>query len=68
LLYSDGLTEARTSNRRQRYDDDGALLRFATARAPSTAAQIMAALQALLEKLGPGVEDDIALLALGVPG
>jgi phosphoserine phosphatase RsbU/P len=68
LLYSDGLTEARTGNRRQRYDDDGALLRFAAAQAPSTAAQIIAALRALLHELGPGVEDDVALLALGVPG
>jgi sigma-B regulation protein RsbU (phosphoserine phosphatase) len=67
LLYSDGLTEARTSRRRQRYDDEGALLRFATAHAPSTAAQIMSALQALLDELGSGVEDDVALLALGVP-
>jgi sigma-B regulation protein RsbU (phosphoserine phosphatase) len=67
LLYSDGLTEARTGHRRQRYDDEGALLRFATANAPSTASQIMAALQTLLDELGPGVEDDVALLALGVP-
>lgn len=67
LLYSDGLTEARTGRGRERYDDDGALLRFAQAHAPSTAADLLAALQGLLTDLGRGVEDDVALLALGVP-
>lgn len=68
VLYSDGLTEARTGIGRQRYDDDGALLRFAQAHAPSAASEITAALRELLDQLGAGVQDDVALLAIGVPG
>jgi phosphoserine phosphatase RsbU/P len=67
VLYSDGLTEARTGNGTERYDDHGALLMFAAAHAPATASAIIAAIQALLDDLGAGVEDDVAVLALGVP-
>jgi sigma-B regulation protein RsbU (phosphoserine phosphatase) len=67
VLYTDGLTEARISNSTQRYDDRGALLEFAAAHAPATAPQIIDAIQSLLDGLGPGVEDDTAVLALGVP-
>jgi sigma-B regulation protein RsbU (phosphoserine phosphatase) len=67
LLYTDGLTEARTGAGGVRFDDDGALLRFARDRAPATADEIIGELSALLEELGAGVDDDTALLALGVP-
>lgn len=67
LTYSDGYTEARTGQGSQRYDDDGELLRFAAAHAPAGAADIVAAMRALIEDLGAGVEDDAAVLALGVP-
>jgi len=67
VLYTDGLTEALTGVRRERYDDQGALLRFAESHAPATASAIVAAIHALLDSLGSGVEDDVAALALGVP-
>lgn len=67
VLYSDGLTEARTGVARQRYNDDDALLAFASAHAPTTASAVVDALKALLDSLGAGVEDDVAILALGVP-
>ena len=67
LMYTDGLTEARTGSGRARYDDDGALEAFARSAAPTTAAAIIDRTRALLDTLGPGVEDDVALLALGTP-
>lgn len=67
VLYTDGLTEASTGNGHRRYDDEGALLRFAKAHSPTTAATVVAAVSALLEGLGSGVEDDTAVLALGLP-
>lgn len=67
ILYTDGLTEARIGNGSQRYDDDGALLEFAAAHAPTTASAIVAEIRTLLDNLGSGVEDDAAVLALGVP-
>ncbi|OBK12258.1 PP2C family protein-serine/threonine phosphatase [Mycobacterium asiaticum] len=67
LLYTDGLTEARIGTGPQRYDDDYALRRFAQIHAPSSASGIIVSLRELLAELGPGVEDDVALLALGVP-
>lgn len=66
VLYTDGLTEARTGARR--YDDDGALLRFAAEHSPSTASAAIASLRELLAELAAGVEDDVALLAIGAPG
>lgn len=68
VLYTDGLTEASTGVGHQRYDDEGALLGFARAHAPASAQAIVDAVQRLLDDLGAGVEDDTALLALGVPG
>jgi sigma-B regulation protein RsbU (phosphoserine phosphatase) len=65
VMYSDGLTEARTGDGERRYDDDGALLRFAIGQSPSGAVDVVAAMRALIEELGPGVEDDAAVLALG---
>ena len=66
VLYTDGLTEARINNGTERYDDHGALLAFATAHAPTTASAIVVAIQSLLDGFGSGVEDDAAVLALGV--
>jgi phosphoserine phosphatase RsbU/P len=66
VLYTDGLTEASTGIAHERYDDEGALLRFAKSQSPTTASAIVDAVHALLDGLGPGVEDDTAVLALGV--
>jgi sigma-B regulation protein RsbU (phosphoserine phosphatase) len=68
VLYTDGLTEARTGAGTERYDDDGALLRFAAGHAPSTPAEIVESIRALLNGFGAGLEDDTAVLALGVAG
>ena len=67
VLYTDGLTEARTGVGMERYDDQNALLDFAAARAPGRAADIVDALRALLVGFGNGLQDDAAVLALGVP-
>jgi phosphoserine phosphatase RsbU/P len=67
VFYTDGLTEARIGDGAERYDDHGALLKFAAAHAPITASGIVAAIQSLLDSFGSGVEDDAAVLALGVP-
>lgn len=67
VLYTDGLTEARVGPGTERYDDHGALLRFARAQAPTTSSAIVDALRGLLDELGAGVEDDTAVLAFGVP-
>ena len=67
VLYTDGLTEAKTGTGAERYDDDNALIEFAVAHAPATATSIVTAIQSLLDGLGEGVGDDTAVLALGVP-
>ena len=67
VLYTDGLTEASTGVGHERYDDEGALLRFAKSHSPTTASAIVDAVRRLLDGLGSGVEDDAAVLALGVP-
>jgi sigma-B regulation protein RsbU (phosphoserine phosphatase) len=66
MLYTDGLTEASTGIGQERYDDEGALLRFARANAPTSASAIVDAARLLLEGLGDGVQDDVAVLAMGV--
>jgi sigma-B regulation protein RsbU (phosphoserine phosphatase) len=63
LLYTDGLTEARGSG--DFYGEDG-LLGFATARAPASAADLVAATSDVLTGFGTGLQDDVAVLALGV--
>lgn len=68
MLYTDGLTEASTGIGHERYDDEGALLRFAKAHSPTTATAIVDAARDLLNALGSGVQDDAAVLAMGVPG
>ncbi|QFZ24113.1 PAS domain-containing protein [Saccharothrix syringae] len=65
VLYSDGITEARTGPG-TRYEEE-ALLEFAEATAPTSAAGAVRALEGLLDRLGEGVEDDTAVLAIGVP-
>lgn len=67
LLYTDGLTEARTGrDRTELYGDDG-LLAFATGHAGEPAHAVIQALTGLLDGFGDGLDDDTALLALGAP-
>ncbi|MFD1146358.1 PP2C family protein-serine/threonine phosphatase [Saccharothrix hoggarensis] len=63
-LYSDGLVEARTGG--SRYSEEE-LLEFAATIAPTSAAGVVEAIVGLLDRFGDGVEDDTAVLALGVP-
>ncbi|MBY6348920.1 serine/threonine-protein phosphatase [Rhodococcus corynebacterioides] len=65
LLYSDGVTEARVGG--GRYDDDGDLLTYVADSAPTTAADLVDHVTALVDGFGDGLQDDAALLALGVP-
>ncbi|MEU5363571.1 SpoIIE family protein phosphatase [Streptomyces sp. NPDC005925] len=66
LLYTDGLTEARIDAEHTLYDDER-LRDFAGDQACIAPRPLVAAVAALLEKLGDGVDDDTALLALGTP-
>nr|WSS66693.1 SpoIIE family protein phosphatase [Streptomyces sp. NBC_01177] len=66
LLYTDGLTEARTGPDRELYGDD-ALRAFTAARTPAGPQALITALSGLLASFGDGLDDDTALLALGVP-
>ncbi|MFF8293175.1 PP2C family protein-serine/threonine phosphatase [Streptomyces sp. NPDC016309] len=66
LLYTDGLTEARVGEERALYGDE-ALLGFVSGLAPARAPEVITALTGLLEGFGDGLDDDTALLALGVP-
>ncbi|WP_435863886.1 SpoIIE family protein phosphatase [Streptomyces microflavus] len=66
LLYTDGLTEARTGPERELYGDD-ALLAFTAAQTPAGPQALITALSGLLASFGDGLDDDTALLALGVP-
>ncbi|NLU72967.1 SpoIIE family protein phosphatase [Streptomyces sp. HNM0575] len=68
LFYTDGLTEAHTATAAgDRYGDD-ALLGYADVLAPCPADETVTAMAQLLNAFGEGLEDDAALLALGVPG
>ncbi|MFJ2822011.1 PP2C family protein-serine/threonine phosphatase [Streptomyces toxytricini] len=70
LLYTDGLTEARTGRTRTDLYGEEAVLAFAAghaARAGTSAASLIEALTGLLAGFGDGLDDDTALLALGVP-
>jgi sigma-B regulation protein RsbU (phosphoserine phosphatase) len=66
LLHTDGLTEAHTAVRGERYGDE-ALLDFVRALAPTTAQGTITAVRDLLGTLGTGVDDDTAVLAVHVP-
>ncbi|MFD3328761.1 PP2C family protein-serine/threonine phosphatase [Streptomyces sp. NPDC058701] len=67
LLYTDGLTEARTGAGRTSLYGDEALHAFATGHAGRSPDEIIEALTGLLDGFGDGLDDDTALLALGVP-
>jgi phosphoserine phosphatase RsbU/P len=66
LLYTDGLPEARTGAAQHRYEEE-ALYEFARTMAPIRAADAVATITELLAGFGEGLEDDTAVLALGVP-
>ncbi|WP_420824670.1 PP2C family protein-serine/threonine phosphatase [Streptomyces spiramenti] len=66
LLHTDGLTEARTGADHGLYGD-AALAAFARERAPVSAPALVESLTELLHGFGAGLDDDTALLALGVP-
>lgn len=67
VLYTDGLTEARTGPGRDDLYGEDALHAFATDRAPAGPGEVITALTGLIESFGEGLDDDTALLALGVP-
>ncbi|MEU2424976.1 SpoIIE family protein phosphatase [Streptomyces sp. NPDC007851] len=67
LLYSDGVTEARTGQDRTTLYGDDALRAFAADHAGRPPHAVIQALTALLDDFGDGLDDDTALLALGVP-
>ncbi|MFH8370972.1 PP2C family protein-serine/threonine phosphatase [Streptomyces sp. NPDC018031] len=66
LLYTDGLTEARTGPDRALYGDK-ALRAFAAQHTGAPPEAVIDALTGLLDGFGDGLDDDTALLALGVP-
>ncbi|MEU8792690.1 SpoIIE family protein phosphatase [Streptomyces sp. NPDC048643] len=66
LLYTDGLTEARTGPERELYGED-ALRAFTAAQPAAGPKALVTALTGLLAGFGDGLDDDTALLALGVP-
>ncbi|WP_055495896.1 PP2C family protein-serine/threonine phosphatase [Streptomyces sp. TP-A0356] len=67
LLYTDGITEARTGEDRTSLFGDEALLAFAVDHAGKPPPALIAALTGLLQTFGDGLDDDTALLALGAP-
>ncbi|MEU3909640.1 SpoIIE family protein phosphatase [Streptomyces goshikiensis] len=67
LLYTDGLTEARTGEGRSALYGDEALRAFAADHAGRPPSAVLEALTSLLDGFGDGLDDDTALLALGVP-
>jgi len=66
LLYTDGLTEARGADG-QLLDTEGVAAMLAARTGPATAAAVVADTVAFLAGLPNGTDDDVALLALGVP-
>ncbi|MFJ2729221.1 PP2C family protein-serine/threonine phosphatase [Streptomyces collinus] len=66
FLYTDGLTEAHTATRGERYGDE-ALLDFVRTLVPTTAQGVMTAVRDLLDTFGIRVDDDTAALAVHVP-
>ncbi|WP_405834066.1 PP2C family protein-serine/threonine phosphatase [Streptomyces sp. NBC_01176] len=67
VLYTDGLTEARTGEDRTTLYGDEALRAFAVGHAGKPAHVVIQALAGLLDDFGDRLDDDTALLALGVP-
>ncbi|HWS34627.1 MAG TPA: SpoIIE family protein phosphatase [Actinoplanes sp.] len=66
ILYSDGLTEARTAPHGERFGDD-ALRDFVESRGPTGAAAAVRALTDLLAEMAD-VDDDVAVMAFSVSG
>jgi sigma-B regulation protein RsbU (phosphoserine phosphatase) len=64
LLYTDGLTDARTDSPSGRYSSEE-LLSFVENLAPATPIDTIAALTTLVTSFGDGLDDDTAILALG---
>ncbi|MEU9307624.1 SpoIIE family protein phosphatase [Streptomyces sp. NPDC048256] len=67
LLYTDGLTEARTGEDRTTLYGDEALRDFTADHAGKPPHALIQALTGLLDDFGDGLDDDTALLALGIP-
>ncbi|MGW4600845.1 PP2C family protein-serine/threonine phosphatase [Streptomyces sp. NPDC004457] len=67
LLYTDGLTEARTGPDRTSLYGDEALLAFTAGHGGKPPHALIKALTGLLDSFGDGLDDDTALLALGIP-
>lgn len=67
LLYTDGITEARTGEDRTSLYGEDALLAFVADHAGKPPSVLIQALSSLLHSLGDGLDDDTALLALGPP-
>ncbi|MFG2213176.1 PP2C family protein-serine/threonine phosphatase [Streptomyces sp. NPDC048638] len=67
LLYTDGITEARIGEDRTALYGDDALRAFAAGHAGESSQAVIEALTGLLDDFGDGLDDDTALLALGVP-
>lgn len=67
VLYTDGLTEARSAPGADERYGEQALLDFARMLGPVTAAEAVTAVRDLLDFLGTGVEDDTAVLAVHAP-
>ncbi|MEU8175262.1 GAF domain-containing SpoIIE family protein phosphatase [Microbispora hainanensis] len=65
LLYTDGLTEARTPSGSM-LDEDG-LTAYLAAAGPTSADDLLTTVHDLITALGAGVSDDTAVLALSVP-
>ncbi|GHH94238.1 PP2C family protein-serine/threonine phosphatase [Streptomyces capillispiralis] len=66
LLYTDGLTEARIGPGKELYGYD-ALQSFAAGLTPSGPRRVIDGLTELLRGFGDGLDDDTALLAIGLP-
>ncbi|HET9381288.1 MAG TPA: SpoIIE family protein phosphatase [Streptomyces sp.] len=67
LLYTDGLTEARTGADHTTQYGDEALRAFTATLAGKPPQAVIHALTDLLDDFGDGLDDDTALLSLGVP-
>ncbi|KMO95243.1 PP2C family protein-serine/threonine phosphatase [Streptomyces roseus] len=67
LLYTDGITEARTGADRSALYGEKALRDFTAGHAGQSPQAIVKALATLLDGFGAGLDDDTALLALGAP-
>jgi phosphoserine phosphatase RsbU/P len=69
VLYTDGIAEARVAagdDLETRYGVDR-VLHFATGLAPAGAVAVIDAFVGLLDSFGAGLEDDSAIMAIGVP-